>query len=361
MRRRLCSTLVGTETGALAALLRAQGHAPCGSRAGLHPLVVPLATDTRGDVLGLLKWPLASESQLSVVRTRRQGEGGGDGVAALNVVPCGTPAQYARRAAVEADHAADAASGAVVVAAADAAVEAGGVPYAAGELSASRLGVPHFLLTRVGPFADIWTTVARAQLAKGDATAALIAAERATALNPGWACCVWLQATLMGELGRHEEQRDLSLAALEAPFWMLGAPLREALAAAQLSHVRTITARTLCTDFPLHPAHDGPPTASRARGTSMRTASLLTEGVSLCGAPLQVDDLRELVRAMEDKVREQQRAPPRTTEELALLAACDALDEVVRTDGSWDAARPTVAAALRAAKLEQAAAIAEAQ
>ena len=133
-------------------------------------------------------------------------------------------------------------------------------------------------------------------------------AERASSLNPGWGCCVYSQSVLMGKLGRGEEQRDLALSALESPFWTIGAPLADALAAAQLSHI---------------------------------------------------DDLRGLVRAMEDKVREQQKAPPRTDKELALLRATDALDEVVRTLGSWDDARPAVAAALREAGLDEHAALAD--
>jgi hypothetical protein len=110
-------------------------------------------------------------------------------------------------------------------------------------------------------------------------------------------------------LRRPEEQRDLALGALESPWWTLGAPLRDAMAAAQLSHI---------------------------------------------------DDLRSLVRAMEDKVREQQGAPPRTAKELSLLRATDALDEVVRTEGSWDESRAAVAAALHDAGLDAAAEVAAA-
>ena len=150
--------------------------------------------------------------------------------------------------------------------------------------------------------------MAHARLDKGDVTAALIAAERATSLNAGWGCCVYLQAQLMAKLGREEEQRDLALSALEAPFWTLGAPLAEVMAAAQLSHV---------------------------------------------------DDLRALVRAMEDKVREQQNAAPRTPSELAMLRVLDSLDTVVRTRSAWDDVREPVASALREAGMEEAARVAE--
>ena len=311
VRRFSASALVSTEVRALQALMRAQGHLPCEStsRAGLHPLVVPLANTESGEVLGLVRWP-AQDGGLTIVRTRSQAGHADVDVTSLSLQPCGSPAQFARRAAVEADMATeDKLSASIMSAATEATIEAGGEPYVAGEFASTRLGANQFMLMRVGPFADVWESIARGQMEKGDETAALVAAERASSLNPGWGRCVYLQSVLMGSLGRSEEQRDLALSALEAPFWTLGSPLREVLGAAQLSHV---------------------------------------------------EDLRGLVRAMEDKVREQQNAPPRTAEELAFLRALDALDEVVRTEGLWDDARPVVAAELRKAGLHDAAAIADA-
>ena len=99
-------------------------------------------------------------------------------------------------------------------------------------LAASKLRLEHFLLLRVGPFADVWEAVARAHLAKGDETAAFVAAERSTELNPGWGNGAWLQAELLASLGRHEERRDMALAALEAPYWTIGAPVATVPAAA---------------------------------------------------------------------------------------------------------------------------------
>ena len=310
LARRLSTTpYIGAEVRALQELMRVQGHAPCEptSSRGLHPLVLPLANTACGDVLGLARWPLPTGG-VSVVRTRAQTDGVTDSSFVLQ--PCGTPAQYARRAAMEAD-VADGVDGSaeLMSAAATATVEGGGEPYRPGEQAASRLGANHFMLVRIGPFVDVWESVARGQLAKGDETAALVAAERASSLNPGWGCCVRLQSEFMGALGRPEEQRDLALSALESPFWTLGAPLADVMAAAQLSHI---------------------------------------------------EDLRGLVRAMEDKVREQQNAPPRTAAELALLRALDTLDETVRKRSAWDDARPAVAAALREAGLDDAARVADA-
>lgn len=273
-------------------------------RRGLHPLVEPLAHTASGDVLGLMRWPL-DDGAVHVVRTRSQVAGNlADG---LSVQPCGSVAQFSRRAAVEADDGPLPLRQAIIEAATEATLAAGGKAYTAGELAESRLRLPQFLLMRVGPFIDTWETIAMKQLENGDVTAALVAAERASALNPGWGCTMYLQSRLMGQLGRVEEQRDLALSALESPFWTLGAPLRDVMAAAQLSHI---------------------------------------------------EDLRELVRAMEDRVREQQNAPPRSAQELARMRATDVLDEVVRTEGSWDDARPTVAKALHDAGLVEASAVA---
>lgn len=308
LARRFCSS----PTGGLTSLLKALGHEPCdpAARRGLHPLIEPLAQTASGDVLGLMRWPL-QDGTVHIVQTRSQDNvPGGDEslrIRALTVRPCGSVAQFARRAAAEADNGPLPQRAGIIAAAGEATLAASGKPYTAGELAESRLRLPQFLLMRVGPFADAWEDLAWSQLEKGDTTAALVAGERASALNPGWGCTLYLQSRLMEKLGRTEEQRDLALAALESPFWTLGAPLREVMGAAQLSHI---------------------------------------------------EDLRALVRTMEDKVREQQNAPPRSAHELALMRATDALDEVVRTQGSWDEVRPTVAKALQEAELHEAAAVA---
>ena len=57
-------------------------------------------------------------------------------------------------------------------------------------------------------------------------------------------------------------------------------------------------------------------------------------------------------------MREQQNAPPRSPQELAMLRAHDALDDVVRLQGTWDSARPALAAALYEAGCQEEAEIA---
>ena len=149
--------------------------------------------------------------------------------------------------------------------------------------------------------------MAMMRLGKADETAALIAAERATSGNPTWACCILLQSRLMGKLGRREEERDLAFATLELPLWTLGAPISEVVKAAQLEHV---------------------------------------------------PDVWALFKQLEEQLREQQDAPPRSAKEIALKQALEELDGVVRRGGAWDAARPAVARALEEAGLTDAAEVA---
>lgn len=290
-----------THRPAFAAML-SRGWAASGtpSTCGLHPLVVPLARAEpsscvgSGGVLGLLHWPLRKGRSEVVVSTNAQAVDDEVDIDSLTVRPLGTIAQYARRVAIETD--AGGGDAELVRAASDACVEAGGKAYEPGEFAASKLKLPQFLLLKVGTgLPDVWAQLAQLQLERGDETAALVAVERGSANNPGWGCCLWEQAKLMGRLGRIEERRDLALAALEAPYWTLGAPVEEALRAANLEHV---------------------------------------------------PDLRALMRQQEEQVRQQQLAPPRSTRELAELEVIELLDETVRTRGRWDDVRKPVAEAL---------------
>ena len=205
------------------------------SRAGLHPLVVPLAEAEGGTVLGSLSWRLdatgdpgdapASASEATLVEVQRGG---------LFVRPLGTPAHVARRAAVEADLAGGDGAAEAVGFFSAAAVEAGGLPYTRGAHAESGLSLDQFLLLRVGPFADCWARLSADRVARGDTTAGLIAAERGSARNPGWGCCLLAQARMLSELRRLEEARDVALSALETPFWTFGAPVSEARGVAEM-------------------------------------------------------------------------------------------------------------------------------
>ena len=286
---------------ALATTLKAQGRTLRDPmlRQGLHPLVLPLADAPGGGVLGLLRWP-APGGGLQLVEAPPTG---------YSLLPLGTPSQYSRRAAADADARGAASLPELVTAAADLAKEAGDPVYEVGAFAASKLRLEQFLLLKVSPcFPDLWAVLARERLAKGEETAALIAAERAASHNPGWGCCMWAQSSMYGELRRREEQRDAALAALEAPFWTLGAPVAEVQAVAGLEHV---------------------------------------------------PQLRALLRQMEALAREKQGEPPLSEAEQARLAALDLLDEVIRLGGEWDAARKPVGEALRRAGLADSAVVAE--
>jgi len=202
--------------------------------------VVPLAEAEGGTVLGSLSWRLdatgdpgdapASASEATLVEVQRGG---------LFVRPLGTPAHVARRAAVEADLAGGDGAAEAVGFFSAAAVEAGGLPYTRGAHAESGLSLDQFLLLRVGPFADCWARLSADRVARGDTTAGLIAAERGSARNPGWGCCLLAQARMLSELRRLEEARDVALSALETPFWTFGAPVSEARGVAEMRPARS--------------------------------------------------------------------------------------------------------------------------
>ena len=282
---------------AIARVLQLQGRTcvASGGRRGLNPLVRPLAESPCGEVIGSLRWPLQPGAPRILVASRRRPEPGWQ-----TLRPCGTAAQYATRAAVEADASAATDAPELIAAAAAVAGEAGTSAYEAGAFGASKLRLEQFLLLRVGPFVDAWGSLVAHQLERDDVTAALVAAERAAATNPGWGCAMWAQAELMARLGRREERRDSALAALEAPFWTLGTPLAEVQAAAELGHIA---------------------------------------------------DVRAFMRELEERSREKQGAPRPTEAEAAVARALDALDAVVRRDGEWDEASGVCGDAMRAAGL----------
>jgi hypothetical protein len=277
----------------------ADGSGPRISRRGLHPLVTPLAESEDGIVLGSLVWPLAQPASLVAVRR------GGHHAARL-----GTPAHVARRAAVDADVAGGEEAAEQISFFSAAAVAAGGLPYERGTLAQSKLSSDQFLLLRVGPFVDAWDRLARERVARGQPTTGLIAAERASAHNPGWGCCLWSQALLLRGLNRLEEARDVALSALETPFWTIGADVREVQEVARLGHVPNV---------------------------------------------------RAMMREVEARGNEKQGRPPPSPEEQAQAAAFDMMDAVVARCGVWDEIRSTLVAHLQAAGLaDQAVVVADA-
>ena len=164
---------------ALLALLRLQGLeavAPTARRT-LHPHVVPLArVPGSGEVMALLRLPFASKGDmLPLVRTA--------GPTALTLVAPGAQ-QYLHRCAAEADEGVGG-GGTAQREATLQCVNSCGPVYQAGDVAkhTPKLALEKYLAVKVGVFPDIYEGIAQAHLERGDATAALIAAERSTKLQ----------------------------------------------------------------------------------------------------------------------------------------------------------------------------------
>ena len=267
---------------ALVRLLTTQGLAPTnpGARAGLHPLVIPLAagpaatrltgwvpianvplssatplpgspphpssTTPPAIVVGLLRWAAApdaaAERGLPVVLTAP----GSPRVTLL----ARSAAEYVHRALAEEDGAAGASGGGGGGGGAPggagsllpfaAAVGPEGSPYPAGDVPAGTPpGSPHFdahLVRRVGAFPDVAERLITRHLAKPDTMSALITGEWYSRKGsfPGWGRPYEAVARVYASLGRGEEARDAARAALGLPWWGLEHGFAACAALAQL-------------------------------------------------------------------------------------------------------------------------------
>lgn len=99
--------------------------------------------------------------------------------------------------------------------------------YRDGEVDESGMGLEHYLLLKTGPFPDIYESLARFHLAKGDVQSALVTCERAAGIFPGWGRAHVFHAQVLQELGRKMESRDAARFALQMPLWTLGGEVRE--------------------------------------------------------------------------------------------------------------------------------------
>jgi len=191
-----------------------------GDRAGLHPLVVPIYHCAASDrVIGVLARG-AKGDEWSAVETSRAADW-----TANALRPLGTVRSLLHRLVAEAHHA-DANGAAELVKLVECADGRDRPPlFAPSDPVLAKLGLRKYLLMRAGAFPDLWAALADEHLARNDATAALVAAERATGLNRGWGCCLLAQSNLAARLGRSDEARDLALAALLEPLDTLGAEI----------------------------------------------------------------------------------------------------------------------------------------
>jgi hypothetical protein len=259
---------------ALVRLLTAQGLTPANpaARAGLHPLVIPLAAGPAstqltgwapahgapgpaaaptgplpgspphpssaappGIVVGLLRWAAApdaaAERGLPVVLTAR-------GSPRLTLL-ARSAEDYCHRALAEEDAAAGGGASAAPLPLL-AAVGPGESPYPPGDVPAgtppgSALFDAH-LVRRVGAFPDVAERLITRHLAKPDTMSALITGEWYSRKGsfPGWARPYEAVARVYASLGRGEEARDCARAALALPWWGLEHGFAAAAALAQL-------------------------------------------------------------------------------------------------------------------------------
>ncbi|GBF98503.1 hypothetical protein Rsub_11494 [Raphidocelis subcapitata] len=233
---------------ALLQVLQAQGHAivPPSERAGLHPLVIPLAAapappppagaSVVGDavVLGLLRWADPGRHKgmaLPVVAMSR----GARGVRLL----ARSVDEYLHRVLAEEEDAAGAGGPTPLADAASAASPAAVAElYSRGAVERSGLGGAKFklyLVKKAGMYPDVSEALSLGHLARGDVTSALVAAEWYMRNNhfPGWGRPYEFAAELYKKT-REEECRDVARLALRSPWWSLSC-YEESVSMAQLS------------------------------------------------------------------------------------------------------------------------------
>lgn len=252
-------------------------------RSGLHPLVVPLYTTSTASggarVVGLLARAQRGAEWLAVETSRAQDW------TANALAPLGTVRSLLHRIVAEA-HAADPLAAAPLVELAARADGSGSPPlFDRADPVLQKLGLHKYLLMRAGTFPDVWAALIEVHLARADVTAALIAAERCTELNRGWGCALWAQSRLAARVGRAEEARDLALAALLEPLDTLGAPVRDARAAAAVPDGVSVVAQRARLSEQRQPTAGGraqppqPPKAPPAQGAAQRAADMLDDAV----------------------------------------------------------------------------------
>ncbi|KAK9834153.1 hypothetical protein WJX81_003350 [Elliptochloris bilobata] len=247
-------------------------------RAGLHPLVVPLASGQAAgngttEVMGLLRWPEGSAARgLPVVSMA-------PGAPAVTLCARSTD-EYVHRALAEEDER----GGPGPLAAA--AGEDGGALYEAGavrsaDLRARGLGA---YLTRSGAlFPDVAEALCRAHQERGDSLSALITAEwyMRGSHFPGWARPREYNAQLLAGIGRDEEARDSARMALRLPWWTLAGGFAAMAALAQLGSgagdVQAALARQAASQGNLPP---GMVAARDARQQELHEAAALLDLVS---------------------------------------------------------------------------------
>ncbi|MCP4807025.1 MAG: hypothetical protein GY913_26745 [Proteobacteria bacterium] len=177
-------------------------------RAGLHPLLVPLARD-ENTTTALLRWPTPSTGHpLPLVRA------GSRGMSLLAL----SADQWLHKELATRDADGDDAAGLAR------AVNRDEVLYEPGTLALSNLPLKAYLLLKVGGLPELYYELALRHEEKGDEMAACVTADRCTTAIPDFGEPHVFRTALLDRLGRHDSARESARAALTLPLWTLGAP-----------------------------------------------------------------------------------------------------------------------------------------
>ena len=184
------------------------------------------------------------------------------------------------------------------------------VPYEAGAVAKLGYGVEKYVLLRVGPFADLYQSMAAQHAGRNDEPSALIAAEAANSKLAGFGSNFLYYAELLAQFpNRAEEARDAARMCLRLP-----------LATAGLTK------------------------------DSLQQVAVLSQAASADDSPEQalskLSELYEKIKEVETEENTGQ-ADGKTLEQMAMDEATTILDRAILQGQEWSAVRPKVAEKFR--------------
>ncbi|XP_065873104.1 protein IN CHLOROPLAST ATPASE BIOGENESIS, chloroplastic-like isoform X1 [Euphorbia lathyris] len=189
-----------------------------GLKQGLIPLVIPLAKNSSGAVIGLLRWPTAPAGmEMPVVEVHKHGVW----------LLAKTVDQFIHRILVEEDAKMTSKCKEELFCAA---ADAGENLYTMGDFAESKISdLDVYLIKKVGLFPDVLERRAMRHFAKGDHVSALITAEFYTKKEhfPGFGRPFVFNAEVLLKIGRKLEAKDAARGALKSPWWTLGCRYQE--------------------------------------------------------------------------------------------------------------------------------------
>lgn len=184
------------------------------------------------------------------------------------------------------------------------------VPYQVGSVAKLGYGVEKYVLLRVGPFADLYQSMAAQHAARDDEASALIAAEAANSKLAGFGSNFLYYAELLSTFpNRVEEARDAARMCLRLPLATVG----------------------LTTE-------------------SLQKVAVLSQAASADDSPKEalakLSDLYEKIKQVETEDNTGQ-ADGKTVEQMAMDEATAIMDRAILSGQDWSAVRPAVAEKFR--------------